>query len=99
MPVQDILLHLSRTPFCAWGPTGPTRLEPPPPPTKPFRYAPTPVQHTPAPPDVACAWVMANGMMVGVDTTFSDWFGHQDRDLPPGTYLSSLVADNKALTK
>ena len=57
------------------------------------------MQHTPPPPDVACAWVMANGVVISVDATFSDWFGHQDRDLPFGAYFDSLVVDGKALTK
>jgi hypothetical protein len=42
---------------------------------------------------------MANGTVIGVDATFSDWFGHQDRDLPTGTYFNSLLVDSKGLNK
>ena len=66
----------------------------------PFWHLPfPPFQPVPPPPDVACAWVMANGVVISVDATFSDWFGHQDKDLPHGTHIGSLVVDNKALSK
>ncbi|GAX73363.1 hypothetical protein CEUSTIGMA_g816.t1 [Chlamydomonas eustigma] len=50
----------------------------------------------PPPPNTARAWVLGNGVVLSVDSTFSDWFGYRPEDLP-GAYFSNFVSDSSKL--
>mmetsp|Transcript_29309 Transcript_29309/g.64857 ORF Transcript_29309/g.64857 Transcript_29309/m.64857 type:complete len:2212 (+) Transcript_29309:218-6853(+) len=54
------------------------------------------VEACPTKPDTACAWVLASGAVLSVDSRFTDWFGFKPDDLL-GTYVSSLVVEAKKL--
>ena len=47
-------------------------------------------------PNTARAWVMGSGVVLSVDSVFSDWFGYRPDDLP-GAYFSSLCKETTAI--
>ncbi|GAX73356.1 hypothetical protein CEUSTIGMA_g809.t1 [Chlamydomonas eustigma] len=50
----------------------------------------------PSPPNSARAWVLSGGIILSVDSTFSDWFGYNPQDLP-GAYFTNLVRESREL--
>lgn len=49
------------------------------------------------PEDTASLWLTSNGLVIGTDPVYADWFGWKREDLPLGTQVDKLFCDSKAM--
>lgn len=40
---------------------------------------------------------MSNGLVIGTDPVYADWFGWKREDMPLGTQVDKLFCDSKAM--